>query len=81
MFDAASQDMTHCYLRAMSPIHIKCKPLKEAMEYSLTLSADLGNMGVRASMSVVSRIDQHLCKIANRVGFSRSWDLVSCGVL
>ncbi|KAI0073479.1 hypothetical protein K474DRAFT_1603252 [Panus rudis PR-1116 ss-1] len=43
-------DMTHCYLRAMSPIHIKY----------------LGNMGVRASMSV------------SIVAFNRLWGLVAC---
>ncbi|KAL7279741.1 hypothetical protein ACG7TL_006148 [Trametes sanguinea] len=43
-------DMTHCYLRAMSPIHIKY----------------LGNMGVRASMSV------------SIIAFGTLWGLVAC---
>ncbi|PSS37031.1 hypothetical protein PHLCEN_2v1070 [Hermanssonia centrifuga] len=43
-------DMTHCYLRAMSPIHVKY----------------LGNMGVRASMSV------------SIVAFNQLWGLVAC---
>jgi hypothetical protein len=47
--------MTHCYLRAMSPIHIKClssSPEKYCTDISFLV--DLGNMGVRASMSIVS---------------------------
>lgn len=43
-------NMTHCYLRAMSPIHIKY----------------LGNMGVRASMSV------------SIMAFGTLWGLVAC---
>ncbi|KAJ3799044.1 hypothetical protein GGU11DRAFT_534934 [Lentinula aff. detonsa] len=43
-------NMTHCYLRAMSPIHIKY----------------LGNMGVRASMSV------------SIMAFGSLWGLVTC---
>ncbi|OCH91099.1 hypothetical protein OBBRIDRAFT_812319 [Obba rivulosa] len=43
-------DMTHCYLRAMSPIHLKY----------------LGNMGVRASMSV------------SIIAFGQLWGLVAC---
>ncbi|KAK0487234.1 phytochrome-like protein [Armillaria novae-zelandiae] len=43
-------DMTHCHLRAMSPIHIKY----------------LGNMGVRASMSV------------SIMAFGTLWGLVTC---
>ncbi len=43
-------DMTHSYLRAMSPIHIKY----------------LGNMGVRASMSI------------SIVAFKELWGLISC---
>ena len=43
-------DMTHTYLRAMSPIHIKY----------------LGNMGVRASMSI------------SIVAFKQLWGLISC---
>ncbi|KZP05210.1 Fph type histidine kinase [Athelia psychrophila] len=43
-------NMTHCYLRAMSPIHIKY----------------LGNMGVRASMSV------------SIMGFGQLWGLIAC---
>jgi len=43
-------DMTHSYLRAMSPIHIKY----------------LGNMGVRASMSI------------SIVAFKGLWGLISC---
>ncbi|PBK97922.1 hypothetical protein ARMGADRAFT_1162720 [Armillaria gallica] len=43
-------DMTHCHLRAMSPIHIKY----------------LGNMGVRASMSV------------SIMAFGTLWGLVAC---
>ncbi|KAF9011494.1 hypothetical protein BDZ89DRAFT_1225510 [Hymenopellis radicata] len=43
-------DMTHCYLRAMSPIHVKY----------------LGNMGVRASMSV------------SIMAFGTLWGLVAC---
>ncbi|KIY71736.1 hypothetical protein CYLTODRAFT_450579 [Cylindrobasidium torrendii FP15055 ss-10] len=43
-------NMTHCYLRAMSPIHIKY----------------LGNMGVRASMSV------------SIMAFNTLWGLVAC---
>ncbi|KDQ62269.1 hypothetical protein JAAARDRAFT_30166 [Jaapia argillacea MUCL 33604] len=43
-------NMTHCYLRAMSPIHIKY----------------LGNMGVRASMSV------------SIMAFGVLWGLVAC---
>ncbi|TFK70397.1 hypothetical protein BDN72DRAFT_766552 [Pluteus cervinus] len=43
-------DMTHCYLRAMSPIHL---------EY-------LGNMGVRASMSI------------SIMAFGALWGLVAC---
>ncbi|CAL1713504.1 unnamed protein product [Somion occarium] len=43
-------DMTHCYLRAMSPIHLKY----------------LGNMGVRASMSV------------SIIAFGSLWGLVAC---
>ncbi|KIP01296.1 hypothetical protein PHLGIDRAFT_507654 [Phlebiopsis gigantea 11061_1 CR5-6] len=43
-------DMTHCYLRAMSPIHVKY----------------LGNMGVRASMSV------------SIMAFGQLWGLVAC---
>ncbi|KAJ3715391.1 phytochrome-like protein [Lentinula raphanica] len=43
-------NMTHCYLRAMSPIHIKY----------------LGNMGVRASMSV------------SIMAFGSLWGLVAC---
>ncbi|KAI0685013.1 hypothetical protein BC835DRAFT_1291358 [Cytidiella melzeri] len=42
-------DMTHCYLRAMSPIHLKY----------------LGNMGVRASMSV------------SIIAFGKLWGLVA----
>ncbi|KAF7981483.1 hypothetical protein HWV62_33533 [Athelia sp. TMB] len=45
-----SQNMTHCYLRAMSPIHIKY----------------LGNMGVRASMSV------------SIMAFGQLWGLIAC---
>ncbi|EAW13553.1 putative sensor histidine kinase/response regulator [Aspergillus clavatus NRRL 1] len=43
-------DMTHAYLRAMSPIHVKY----------------LGNMGVRASMSI------------SITGFNELWGLISC---
>ncbi|KIM30117.1 hypothetical protein M408DRAFT_15706 [Serendipita vermifera MAFF 305830] len=43
-------DMTHCYLRAMSPIHIKY----------------LGNMGVRASMSI------------SIVAFNKLWGMLTC---
>ncbi|KAL0960866.1 hypothetical protein HGRIS_005881 [Hohenbuehelia grisea] len=43
-------DMSHCYLRAMSPIHIKY----------------LGNMGVRASMSI------------SIMAFGALWGLVTC---
>ncbi|KAK0464731.1 uncharacterized protein EV420DRAFT_1061466 [Desarmillaria tabescens] len=43
-------DMTHCHLRAMSPIHIKY----------------LGNMGVRASMSI------------SIMAFGTLWGLVAC---
>ncbi|KIK69752.1 hypothetical protein GYMLUDRAFT_34142 [Collybiopsis luxurians FD-317 M1] len=43
-------NMTHCYLRAMSPIHVKY----------------LGNMGVRASMSV------------SIMAFGSLWGLVAC---
>ncbi|KAF9651648.1 hypothetical protein BDM02DRAFT_3090893 [Thelephora ganbajun] len=43
-------DMTHCFLRAMSPIHLKY----------------LGNMGVRASMSV------------SITAFGQLWGLVAC---
>ncbi|KAK1226603.1 hypothetical protein PQX77_010419 [Marasmius sp. AFHP31] len=43
-------NMTHCYLRAMSPIHVKY----------------LGNMGVRASMSV------------SIMAFGTLWGLVAC---
>ncbi|KAF9534531.1 hypothetical protein CPB83DRAFT_844387 [Crepidotus variabilis] len=43
-------NMTHCYLRAMSPIHVKY----------------LGNMGVRASMSV------------SIMAFGQLWGLVMC---
>lgn len=43
-------DMTHCHLRAMSPIHVKY----------------LGNMGVRASMSV------------SIMAFGTLWGLVTC---
>ncbi|CAG7853027.1 SubName: Full=Related to phytochrome {ECO:0000313/EMBL:CCA70880.1} [Serendipita indica DSM 11827] len=43
-------DMTHCYLRAMSPIHLKY----------------LGNMGVRASMSI------------SIVAFQKLWGLIAC---
>ncbi|KAI0785152.1 hypothetical protein C8Q75DRAFT_776169 [Abortiporus biennis] len=43
-------DMTHCYLRSMSPIHLKY----------------LGNMGVRASMSV------------SIMAFGNLWGLVAC---
>ena len=43
-------DMTHSYLRAMSPIHLKY----------------LGNMGVRASMSI------------SIVAFKELWGLISC---
>ncbi|KAF9068635.1 hypothetical protein BDP27DRAFT_1223986 [Rhodocollybia butyracea] len=46
-------NMTHCYLRAMSPIHVKCKIY-------------LGNMGVRASMSV------------SILAFGSLWGLVAC---
>ncbi|KAJ3881750.1 hypothetical protein F5051DRAFT_473715 [Lentinula edodes] len=46
-------NMTHCYLRAMSPLHVKCK-------------YDLGNMGVRASMSV------------SIMAFGSLWGLVAC---
>ena len=50
-------NMTHCYLRAMSPIHVKCEELfavtKTGVELRVVLT-DLENMGVRASMSVVS---------------------------
>ncbi|TCD62103.1 Light-sensor Protein kinase [Steccherinum ochraceum] len=48
--DPPLQNMTHCYLRAMSPIHIKY----------------LGNMGVRASMSV------------SIMAFGQLWGLVAC---
>ncbi|TFK52362.1 hypothetical protein OE88DRAFT_1628063 [Heliocybe sulcata] len=48
-------NMTHCYIRAMSPIHIKCK-------YRLYL----GNMGVRASMSI------------SIMAFDQLWGLVAC---
>ncbi|KAF8073642.1 GAF domain-like protein [Lyophyllum atratum] len=43
-------NMTHCYLRAMSPIHIKY----------------LGNMGVRASMSI------------SIMAFDKLWGLITC---
>ncbi|KAK0201599.1 hypothetical protein DFS33DRAFT_1385902 [Desarmillaria ectypa] len=43
-------DMTHCHLRAMSPIHVKY----------------LGNMGVRASMSI------------SIMAFGTLWGLVAC---
>ncbi|KAG8958090.1 Light-sensor Protein kinase [Tulasnella sp. 419] len=43
-------DMTHCYLRAMSPIHLKY----------------LGNMGVRASMSI------------SITAFGQLWGLIAC---
>ncbi|KAG8905480.1 Light-sensor Protein kinase [Tulasnella sp. 403] len=43
-------DMTHCYLRAMSPIHVKY----------------LGNMGVRASMSI------------SITAFGQLWGLITC---
>ncbi|KAK0464727.1 GAF domain-like protein [Desarmillaria tabescens] len=43
-------DMTHCHLRAMSPIHVKY----------------LGNMGVRASMSI------------SIMAFGALWGLVTC---
>ncbi|KAJ4491482.1 hypothetical protein C8J55DRAFT_420587 [Lentinula edodes] len=46
-------NMTHCYLRAMSPLHVKCK-------------YNLGNMGVRASMSV------------SIMAFGSLWGLVAC---
>lgn len=49
-------DMTHCYLRAMSPIHLKCKlPICDFVLIA-DIVLDLGNMGVRASMSVVSSL-------------------------
>ncbi|EIN12484.1 hypothetical protein PUNSTDRAFT_118301 [Punctularia strigosozonata HHB-11173 SS5] len=49
-------NMTHCYLRAMSPIHLKCK----------CAITDLGNMGVRASMSI------------SIMAFGTLWGLVAC---
>lgn len=48
------QDMTHCYLRAMSPIHLKCWYSLIFSMLQLILFVDLENMSVRASMSVVS---------------------------
>ena len=47
--------MTHCYLRAMSPIHIQCKYDHGIYhdDYGALLSLDLANMGVRSSMSIV----------------------------
>ena len=50
--------MTHCYLRAMSPIHLKCElrvqtVLLVSASYLFTSMIDLANMGVRSSMSVV----------------------------
>jgi len=49
--------MTHCYLRAMSPIHIKCRRFRPLCGRVTQLgSSDLENMGVRASMSVVSAL-------------------------
>lgn len=50
--------MTHCYLRAMSPIHLKCELRIHTVlpPRFLTLGApvpDLANMDVRSSMSVV----------------------------
>lgn len=55
-------DMTHCYLRAMSPIHIKCKfrvgPISD--------KPDLANMHVRSSMSV------------SIMAFGQLWGLIAC---
>jgi hypothetical protein len=50
--------MTHCYLRAMSPIHLKCELRVQTVllvpaPYLWTPMIDLANMGVRSSMSVV----------------------------
>jgi hypothetical protein len=50
--------MTHCYLRAMSPIHLKCElrvhtVLPVPAAYYRTPVIDLANMGVRSSTSLV----------------------------
>ncbi len=78
-------DMTHCYLRAMSPIHVKCTSLPTVqlprVERSL-LDLDLGNMGVRASMSVVCAsvpsVGRHLTKLQSIMAFGTLWGLVAC---
>ncbi|KAF5380673.1 hypothetical protein D9757_007064 [Collybiopsis confluens] len=60
-------NMTHCYLRAMSPIHVKCKKECHFGVYILTATTlDLGHMGVRASMSV------------SIMAFGSLWGLVAC---
>ncbi|ORY31988.1 hypothetical protein BCR39DRAFT_504567 [Naematelia encephala] len=60
-------DMTHCYLRAMSPIHLKCRFSDvSAFAKPLTRTSDLGNMGVRSSMSV------------SIMAFGQLWGLIAC---
>jgi light-regulated signal transduction histidine kinase (bacteriophytochrome) len=71
-------DMTHCYLRAMSPIHIKCKwsSLLPCIVHGvfragfgdrmLTGPLDLANMHVRSSMSV------------SIMAFGQLWGLIAC---
>lgn len=76
--------MTHCYLRAMSPIHIKCTFTRRSSCTHLILTADLGNMGVRASMSVVRILDlgcrDWRLKVAVQsiMAFGQLWGLVAC---
>ncbi|KAJ7714208.1 hypothetical protein B0H16DRAFT_1742790 [Mycena metata] len=62
-------NMTHCYLRAVSPIHVKCVfCLYSGCAIGVVdeVCTDLENMGVRASMSV------------SIMASGRLWGLVSC---
>jgi len=59
-------DMTHCYLRAMSPIHIKCECYQIAGKSERAKIADLQNMNVRSSMSV------------SIMAFGQLWGLIAC---
>jgi len=78
--DLLVQDMTHCFIRAMSPIHIKCKilPLGDFVHLSKDTLIDLANMGVRASMSIVRQL-LPIISLLNNIAYSRLLHLTNSG--
>jgi hypothetical protein len=78
------QNMTHCYLRAMSPIHLKCMPAVLALECSTDgpdhRFREYGYTGVYVYCTYYHYLAGTVVTLHPQsiIAFGRLWGLVAC---